>query len=76
MQGDQRMVLQLIALRRLSPAEAERLLLASSAGRETAWMVGGCVLLAVIGLFQAHAGALVHVGHAVSVASEILGRVL
>ncbi|HEV2277510.1 MAG TPA: hypothetical protein VGS02_05020 [Acidobacteriaceae bacterium] len=76
MQGDQRMVLQLIALGRLSPAEAERLLLASSAGRETAWMVGGCVLLAVIGLLQAHAGALLQIGHAVSLASQVLGRVL
>ena len=76
MQGDQRMVLQLIALGRLSPAEAERLLLASSAGRETGWMVGGCVLLALIGSIQAHAGALLQIGHAVSVASQVLGRVL
>ena len=76
MQGDQRMLLQLIAIGRLSPAEAERLLLASSAGRETAWVVVGCVLLALIGYLQAHAGALVQVGHAVAVASEVLGRVL
>lgn len=74
MHGDR--VLQLIALGRLSPAEAERLLLASSAGRETAWMVAGCVVLALIGLIQAHAGALVQIGHAMSLASQVLGRVL
>lgn len=75
MRGD-RMILRLVALGRLSPVEAERLLLASSAGRETAWVVAGCVLLALIGVLQAHAGALVQVGHAMSLASEVLGRVL
>jgi len=76
MRGEWRMVLQLIALGRLSPAEAERLLLASSAGRETAWVVAGCVLLATIGLVESHAGALLQIGHAVSLASQVLGRVL
>jgi hypothetical protein len=76
MRGEWRMVLQLIALGRLSPTEAERLLLASSAGRETTWVVAGCVLLATIGLMESHGGALLQIGHAVSLASQVLGRVL
>lgn len=76
MRGDRRMVLELVALGRLTPGEAERLLLAWSAGAETAWIVGGCVLLALIGLFEAHAGAFVQTGHAVSLACRVLGRVL
>ena len=72
MRGDRQMVLQMVALGRLSPAEAERLLLAWNEGRETAWVIAGCLALALIG----HAGALAHLSHVVSLASQVLGRVL
>lgn len=76
MRGDRQMVLHLVALGRLSPAEAERLLVAWNEGRETAWVIAGCVALALIGQLQVHAGALAHFNHAVSLATQVLGRVL
>lgn len=76
MRGDRRLVLQLIALGRLSPAEAERLLLAWSEVRETAWLVAGCVALAAMGQMQVHASGLGQIGHAVSLAIQVIGRVL
>lgn len=75
MRGD-RMILRLVALGRLSPAEAERMLLAWNQGRETAWMVAGCVALGAMVLLQAHAAAFAQVGHVVTLVSQVLGRVL
>ena len=66
---ERRTILQMVALGRLSAAEAERLLLARSWERETAWMLIACVALGLL----THAEALLQMGHAVSVLSKVLG---
>jgi hypothetical protein len=76
MSSDRQTILQLVAVGRLSPGEAERLLLAWNEGRETAWMIAGCVALALIAALEAHAGMLAQVGQALSLVSQIVGGVL
>lgn len=73
---DRRAILQMLALGRLSPGEAERLLLVWNEGRETAWLMAGCVALALIGALQTHAGVVVQIGSALSLVSQIVGGVL
>jgi len=76
MSRDRRTILQLVALGRLSPGEAERLLLAWNEGRETAWMIAGCVALALIAALEAHASVVGQIGQALSLMSQIVGGVL
>jgi hypothetical protein len=76
MSRDRRTILQLVALGRLSPGEAERLLLAWNEGRETAWMIAGCVALALIAALEAHASVVGQIGQALSLVSQIVGGVL
>jgi hypothetical protein len=76
MSRDRRTILQLVALGRLSPGEAERLLLAWNEGRETAWMIAGCVALALIAALEAHASVVGQIGQALSLVSQIAGGVL
>lgn len=75
MRGDRGEIVRLVALGRLSTADAERLLVAWNEGRETRWIVAGCVALAVIGQIQAHAGALLHIGQALALLHQFLGGV-
>jgi hypothetical protein len=48
MQTDRRTILHLVALGRITPAEAERLLLAWNEGRELSWVFAACVAVAVL----------------------------
>ncbi len=43
MNTDRRVILSLVAIGRITAAEAERLLAAWNEGRETAWIVGFCL---------------------------------
>lgn len=54
MRKDRHAILQLVALGRVTPAEAERLLLLSNESRETAWIFSACLVLAVFGELHAH----------------------
>ena len=76
MSTDRRSILQLVALGRVSAGEAERLLLAWNEGRETAWMIAGCVALALIAAHEAHASVVGQIGQALSLVSQIVGGVL
>ena len=76
MESDRQAIVQMLMLGRLSPGDAERLLLAWNEGRETAWLVAGCVALALIGALQTHAGVAAQIGHALSLVIQIVGGVL
>jgi hypothetical protein len=54
MSRDRRALLQLIAWGRVTPAEAERLLMLWNTDRETLWVVGACLILAVMGETHMH----------------------
>jgi hypothetical protein len=54
MKSERRTILQLLAAGRISSGEAERLLAAASADRESLWVLAGC---AVFTATQAHAFA-------------------
>lgn len=49
MDKDRRTILSLVAMGRITATEAERLLAAWNDGRETAWIFGLCLALAVLG---------------------------
>jgi hypothetical protein len=73
MPNDRRTILSLVALGRISPAEAERLLIALNQGREGFWVCAACiaiVLLAQIDPNQALPG-LVHLAQ-----SLLSGRII
>lgn len=48
MRGDRRAIWRLLAMGRISAAEAERLLAVCGEGRETAWIVAGFVAVAAL----------------------------
>jgi hypothetical protein len=48
MQSDHRVVLHLLAIGRLTPAEAERLLLAANDSREGIWMFAAVMVIACV----------------------------
>ena len=56
MHTDRRTILFLVAVGRITPAEAERLLLAWNEGREILWALGVCMVVTV--LAHAHPDAL------------------
>ena len=76
MSRDRRTILQLVALGRLSAGEAERLLLAWNEGRETAWVIAGCVALALIAALEGHGSVVAQIGQVLSLVSQIVGGVL
>ena len=47
MQWERKAILSLVALGRITPREAERLLAAWNSGREEVWVVGACVVASV-----------------------------
>ena len=65
MQTDRRILLHLVALGRISPAEAERLLTVWNQGREDLWALSGAVLIACLALLHLPdlLPGLVHVAH-------------
>ena len=88
MQSDRRAILSLVALDRITPAEAERLLIAWNEGREEHWIFAVCISLALLNPFNPHLGltALMQNAHAllsdgslhriVSVLTHLLGGIL
>jgi hypothetical protein len=66
MQTDRRTILALVAVGRITPAEAERLLIAWNEGREGFWIFTACIALALLNPFNPQSGlsALMHNLHA------------
>jgi hypothetical protein len=62
MRNDRRAILSLVALGRITPSEAERLLIACDAGRDGFWIFAACVAATLFTLVP-HQGlaALLHV---------------
>lgn len=52
MSNDRRAIFQLLAVGRISPAQAERLMVAASAEREAAWAMAACAVIAVAAQLQ------------------------
>ena len=77
MYTNRRAILSLVALRRITPAEAERLIAACSNDREVWWLLAGCALCA--GLFQMQPHALAEMMHlfrpVIRLSSEIVGSI-
>ena len=77
MYTNRRAILSLVALRRISPAEAERLIAACSSDREAWWLLAGCVLCA--GLLQMQPHALAAIAHllrpVIRLSAEIVGSI-
>jgi hypothetical protein len=68
MQTDRRAILTLVALGRITPTEAERLLLAWNAGRQSLWVPAACLAAAAMALcaqidLRAWSVALAHIAH-------------
>ncbi len=54
MYTNRRAILSMVALRRITPAEAERLIAACSSDREAWWLLAGCALCAGLMQLQSH----------------------
>jgi hypothetical protein len=90
MPTDRCAILHLVALGRITPAEAERLLIAWNEGRESLWVLAACMALALPAQFNSHQGlagwmhiahallpgSLVSLGHALSLVNQLLGGML
>jgi len=76
MRNDRRAILSLVALGRITPYEAERLLIACDAGRDGFWIFAACVIATLFTLVP-HQGlaALLHVSR-VLLADDSLHRAL
>jgi hypothetical protein len=48
MQNNRRTILSLVAIGRITPVEAERLLIALNVGRETHWTFVACIVIALL----------------------------
>jgi hypothetical protein len=73
MQTERRILLHLVALGRVTPAEAERLLIAWNEGRDGLWVFAACIavsFLAQLNLPQLLPG-LMHIAHALIMGSSI-----
>jgi hypothetical protein len=55
MYTNRRAILSMVALRRITPAEAERLIAACSSDREAWWLLAGCALCAGLIQLEPHA---------------------
>jgi CHASE2 domain-containing sensor protein len=63
MNKDRQTILSLVAMGRITPAEAERLLIAWNSGRELLWLLAAAVLLCALAQF--HVDGLLGLAHAV-----------
>jgi hypothetical protein len=54
MNNNLRTILQLVALGRITPIKAERLLIAWNDGRESLWALSACVLISLFVQFRPH----------------------
>jgi len=54
MQADRRAILALIAMGRITPGEAERLLAAWNESRETGWILAACFAFALLAQLRLH----------------------
>jgi len=54
MQTDRRAILHMVALGRISPTEAERLLIAWNEGRESLWALTACVVISLVAQLKPH----------------------
>jgi hypothetical protein len=65
MHSNRRTILSLVMLGRITPAEAERLLIAWNAGREGFWVFAACIAVALLALSnpQQSLSALSHIAH-------------
>lgn len=77
MYTNRRAILSLVALRRISPAEAERLIAACSSDHEVWWLLAGCALCAGLVQIQPHALAgMVHLLRPmIKLSSEIVSSI-
>jgi hypothetical protein len=66
MRNDRRTILSLVALGRITPGEAERLLIAWNEGREGLWIFVACIAAALLAQVNPQQGveALKHIAHA------------
>jgi len=79
MDRDRQAILSLIALGRITPREAERLLAAWNAGREEMWIIGACAVAALAQWLPSPARLAqmsLPMHHAVAVINYWLGGVL
>jgi len=66
MRNERRAILSLLVLGRITPTQAECLLLCSNATREDRWIFTACIAVAVLASLDPHLGlpALMHIVHA------------
>jgi len=78
MNTESRAILSLVAMQRITPAQAERLLIARTVDREAWWFVAGFVLFACLAQLQPHAlsGAVHQLKTAIDGAIPAFGHVL
>ena len=90
MNSHRRAILQLVAMGRVTPGQAERLLIALNDDRETLWALAACI--AISGLAQIHLsqllpellhvaqsimpGSVISLHHALSLATRLFGGML
>jgi hypothetical protein len=79
MQTDRRSILHLVALDRITPTEAERLLIAWNDGKETRWILASCLAVAV--LSQLHINTLLpekfdSLAHGLKLVTHLLGGIV
>jgi hypothetical protein len=65
MRNHRRAILSLVALGRVTPAEAERLIVACNEGREVRWIFAACIAVALAAQLNLQPGlaALAHLAH-------------
>jgi hypothetical protein len=79
MHRERQAVLSLIALEKITPREAERLLAAWNAGREEFWVIGACVTACLAQFLpeaERLAQSILPIGHSVAAITCWIGGVL
>ena len=76
MHSDRRAILHLVALGRITSAEAERLLIACNQAREGLWVLAACMVISCLTQLMPHPlpTGLVHIAHSLLPASSISVR--
>ncbi len=63
MQNDRRAILQLVAMGRITPTQAERLLIAFNDGRESMWALLACIVISFALSLNPHHSRLFDLAH-------------